>query len=72
MPTRRRAKKPDLSFTPAPGEPVEVTLEARARPWHVRLGEVDLFITVGAGAGDEPPIEPEDALDFLDAEGAPE
>lgn len=74
MPRQRATTKPDFSFTPKPGEPVKVTLAARERPWHLRLGELDLFITVGSGEGEEPPVGPEDVaeLDFLDPEGAPE
>ena len=59
--------EPDFEFNPQPGQATRVTLASRQTPWHIRIGENDLYVAVTGGTT-EPNVGPEADV-AVEAEG---
>lgn len=46
--------QPEFVLSPETGEPSRVTLFPRIKPWHIRIGDFDLYVVVGEGEVEDP------------------
>jgi len=52
-------KQPHHDLTPNPEKPPRITLSYRSTPWHIRIGEHDLFVQVDCDEDSDPIVGPE-------------